>query len=170
MAPPAERQNWKQQMFSTARGERPPERNDIPPKPAEAGRARTPDAIRRLRRAAAGNSHNHPAGDFPVSRGDEGAREEGGEGKVAEKKEGEKQKEPELDEETKARMRKEHGEVVRQLKENGNEYLELYLPPEARKPPPKESVVRDIFEKKCITPAKVSFYCTSHAVRIEIFA
>jgi hypothetical protein len=66
-------------------------------------------------------------------------------------------KEPVVDEETKERRRKEREEVVRQLGENGFEYLEIYLPADAREESVvKESAVRDIFEKKCITPQKVS--------------
>jgi len=52
--------------------------------------------------------------------------------------------------------KKEREEVLRCLRENGHDYLEVYLPIEARRPPLKESLVREIFEKKCITPAKVS--------------
>lgn len=156
-----ERLNWKEQHFGTAArvNQPPPERNETrgrdrvePP-----NRARTPEGLRQRRMQAAlamEQSSNRAGRDSSTVQGDAGFRESGDEGKEGVGKEGEKEKE--FDEEMREKMRREHAEVVRQLKDNGNEYLELYLPAEARKTPVKESVVREIFEKKCITPAKVS--------------
>ncbi|KAJ2936540.1 hypothetical protein H1R20_g555, partial [Candolleomyces eurysporus] len=114
-----------------------------------------PSLLQQARRAKQALSNNH---QDPANRQEgpgQGGETSGAGPSSASGGEEEKPKEPELDEETKEKMRKEREEVLRQLAENGHEYLEIYLPSEAREQAVKESAVRDIFEKKCITPQKV---------------